>query len=118
MTAKEAASHICCGEMCPRAYNCGIKKKYTLPLFGTNTTCPISRYNLPKERYVPKDVLDSIINRVELEDLYEICANCEHAEIKDGYIERDKCFESHCIDCPVYICEEGILETIAEASMS
>jgi hypothetical protein len=65
-----------------------------------------------------KIVESTINNQVELEDLYLVCAKCEHAKFDGEYVYRDKCYETHCLDCPVHSCEEGILEMQAEAAMS
>jgi 5-methylcytosine-specific restriction endonuclease McrA len=118
MTAKETAERICYGEDCFRCYDCGIKKKYTIPPLTENKICPIAKYNLPENKFNPKDVMDAWANQVELEDLYIVCSECEHAEFDGTFVHRDKCYETHCLDCPVHSCEEGILELEAEAMCS
>ena len=99
MEVKEIAKRICSGSSCPNCFDCGIEKDYTVPPIGDNTVCPIAKYNLPKERFIPKDLIDRLANKVYLEDLDKVCKECEHSY-------KEQCYEAYCLDCPVYSCIE------------
>jgi hypothetical protein len=54
--------------------------------------------------------------------LASLCAKCEHAtvvEASDGRgLELDRSEEAyytHCLDCPVQMCREGMMDSMAEA---
>ena len=115
--AYETACKVC-SPNCIAPYDCPKKNAETaiLPPVGTETVCPLAKYNAPAE------IKDPFKNCISLEDLFYVCRNCEHVnnldKENDWEINREKVFETVCIDCPVQMCRENILETRAEAAMS
>lgn len=114
--AYETACKVC-SPNCIASYDC--PKKATaglLPPAGTETVCPLAKYDAPAE------VKDPFKDHISLEDLFYACRNCEHVnnldEEKNWERDREKVFETVCIDCPIQMCRENILEARAEAAMS
>lgn len=115
--AKETACKLCDSD-CIASYDCPKKAASRLPLVGTETVCPLAKYDVPKNT----KPINPFANQVTLEDLFYVCRNCEHVnnldEEKDWERDRERVFETVCIDCPIQACRENILETRAEAAMS
>lgn len=121
--AASAAKKICgCGE-CLCAYQCNHENHSDHPVsaIGKDTTCPLAKYNITPE---PKSLGPAWLrkSRSELEPSYAelaaVCAKCEFSKMKNGEVLRDDCFYDHCLDCPVYMTEESMQETAAEARSS
>lgn len=111
-----------CDEACPAAYTCHKKHDAVFAacgLMGTETTCPLAKYNVPES--VERSGYCAM--SITLDDLAMMCANCENADINtengDSFtLSLDRCFDTHCIDCPVQSMRESIQELAAEAAMS
>ena len=111
-----------CDEACPAAYECHKKHDAVFAacgLMGAETVCPLAKYNVPETAERSSFCFASIT----LDDLAMLCVNCEHADISSDNDECftlsiDRCFNTHCIDCPVQSMREGIQELAAEAAMS
>lgn len=118
--AERAADTACkiCDSDCMASYDCPKKAASPWPLFGKETVCPLAKYDVSEK---PKT--DNPFGpRISLEDLFYVCANCKHANVIESEdtweIERERTFETVCIDCPVQMCRDNILEARAEAAMS
>lgn len=115
--ARETACKLC-DSTCIASYDCSKKSRSLLPLVGKEAVCPLAKYDVPK-----KPEKDSIFGpSITMEDLFYACADCKHAKVfAEGgkwVLNRDGCYEDACIDCPVQMCRDNILECIAEAAMS
>ena len=114
--------HELCDESCPAAYQCHKKHDAIFAacgLMGTNTVCPLAKYNIPETA----DRSCFCSTSITLDDLAMLCANCEHADISAANVEcftlsLDRCFDKYCVDCPVQSMRESIQELAAEAAMS
>lgn len=120
---KTAACKVCTNE-CLASYDCGKEKTHMgrpLPLVGTNETCPLAKFDV--EHQSRKSDKTGFILRDD-PTLEELTALCEHCDFRNNSkdtgneISLESCFFSHCIDCPVQSCRDGILECAAEAAMS
>ena len=117
--AKYVAARICDGDGCFCDFNCGVEKNCTVRNFGIGQTCPIAKYGLPEERYVSKNFKDALDNLVELNEVYLICIECEHAVVEENQIRwTEYDYENYCRDCPIHKAAEGMMENMAEAMMS
>lgn len=111
-----------CTPGCIAGFECGKSKEYkgSLPLCGTNKICPLQKYEI-KHDDRPQDLLTRLSNEPSLQELDLLCEFCEHRDKTadtDKEFSLESCFVSHCIDCPVESCREGIMEVYAEAQMS
>lgn len=118
---QKAAAKIC-DPGCIACFDCGKNKEraVNLPLCGTNTVCPLQRYDIDHSK-APADMLARLMNEPTLEDCSLLCQFCEHRNASndtEDSISLESCFATHCIDCPVEMCREGIEELAAEAAMS
>ena len=116
-----AASKVCTSG-CIACFECGKSKSSFnhLPPFGTNKICLLEKYGVEHDDS-PKDIIESLKNNPDLDDLYILCKHCEHRDSskdKDNELSIESCFETHCMDCPVQMCRETIQECTAEAMMS
>lgn len=115
--ARETACKLC-NSTCIASYECSKKTKSLLPLIGKETVCPLAKYDVPEA-----PVRDSIFGpSITMDDLFYACADCKHAKVfaegDEWVLDRDASYEDACIDCPVQICRDNILECMAEAAMS
>lgn len=117
LNARSIACKLC-DEDCYAGYECNKEHRVAFDLMGKGTVCPLAKYKVPKIT-TPRTFADTFVT---LEDLSILCANCEHADIEaedgDFVLSLDRCFDTHCIDCPVQSMREGIQENAAEAAMS
>lgn len=117
-TAKEFASAVCGNGPCVCGYDCGHSNKIesaTLPLVGKETVCPLAKYHVKQdsrtfyERMRAGDVFE-----ITEKDCWNFCAkHCEHAEVSTTNGEATihlKDFDSACIDCPVQMARESLIE--------
>ena len=111
-----------CTPGCIASFNCGKSKSEfgTVPLFGTNTVCPLEKYGIehPEEK---RRLEERLMHSPDLDDLFVLCKHCEHRDASNdtpNVISTANCFETHCMDCPVQSCRENILECMAEGAMS
>lgn len=126
-TPDRIAELICGSGQCICSYKCGHSNKAPiaekLPLIGTNTVCPLARYNVePDTRpWYSLSVEEMRDRQLTEDDCWRFCGSCPHSE----RVERDgeeyihlKDFETVCIDCPVKAVLDNISEGMAEAGMS
>ena len=110
-----------CTTGCIASFNCGKTKSAfrTIPLFGSNTVCPMEKFNVDHSKE-KTDWVERLENQLDLDDLYLLCKYCEHRDKSndtENTISTANCFESHCMDCPVQSCRENIQECMAEGAM-
>lgn len=120
--ANKIAAIICGRGECVCGYDCGHANKvpHSIPLIGTNPTCPLARFHVePDTRSFWERVSAGDTVSVTFNDCWTFCAeHCEHAEVRaDGDIVL-KDFETVCIDCPVHQAREAISESEAESRLS
>lgn len=114
----QAAACKVCTSGCIASFDCGKTKSDfgAIPLFGANTVCPLEKFNVDHD----KEKTDRA-GRLGLDDLYLLCKYCEHRDSSNDTehsISTARCFESHCMDCPVQSCRENMQEGLAEGAMS
>ena len=122
--ALKAAKKICGEGQCFSPFGCGHENRVDrgFPKLGTLKECPLAKYNIePSKEERPWYERPLEETMVTNDDIFELCANCEHAKVvKEGewlHVERLN-LEGACLDCPVKSCEDGIQEAAAEAAMS
>jgi hypothetical protein len=120
---ESAATKVCGYGECICGYNgCNHSNRMSsLPTIGNDTCCPMEKYNITpqKNRLIS---MDSILDDT---DLFLLCANCDYAKVvetnngEELELERtDEEYQAHCMDCPVQMCRDNMVETMAEAMMS
>ena len=119
--AKKVAQMVCGrGECLCGHYNCGHSNTQNImPMIGTNTTCPLARYNATPDSRPWYECLGE--EQVTLDGLFAICACCEGATVTQDANEmviHHNDLEHTCLDCPVHMARESIYENMAEAYCS
>ena len=117
-----SAANKVCTPGCIASFACGKSKSEfgTIPLFGSNTVCPLAKYGIEhsEERL---SLEERLCLSPDLSDLYLLCKHCEHRDTSrdtPDTISTANCFETHCMDCPVQSCRENIQEARVEGAMS
>ena len=127
--AKVAAQQICgCGE-CFGNYDCGhpnnISKRINMRKLSEDTTCPIAHYEVKPDTRPFHERLMAGEKPLDERGIFALCACCEHSngvkEAGEDTVELDldeSAYEKHCMDCPVHMAYECMMENLAEAMMS
>lgn len=123
--AENVAKRVCGEGECFGRFQCGHSNRVDIGLTpcGKDTVCPLARYNVTPTETSFVERLRMGIKPLESEDLFSLCACCEYgnAAIDGDYVvlnRTDEDYEKHCLDCPVHMVQECILENEAEAMMS
>ena len=121
---KMAQSGACqiCKHGCIASYDCGHdgKEDLHLGLYGKNTVCPLAKYDCKPDGARKHPGFSWTIEPTQ-DELFALCYECEHSRTTDTATkysyDNEGCFETHCIDCPVYMTQERLYEAMAEAAM-
>ena len=118
--AKKVAQIVCGQGQCMCGYyKCGHSN--CLPLdfrIGNDTVCPLAKYEAKVDT---TPWWEHMGDQVTLDGLFAICACCDYATTKqdvEGMVVHYNDLHNHCLDCPVHMARENLMESIAEAGCS
>ena len=105
-----------CNSDCVSGVDCGLEHNPRTSLIDDTFVCPLQKYQVTN-RTTPDPFSG---NRLTETDIFFLCADCENGEVTETPNEEvvGPIDETKCLDCPVGMAWEAILEADAEAAMS
>ena len=118
--AKKTAQAVCgCGQCFCGYYNCGHPNVQPIAIqLGKDIVCPIAHYGA---KYDPTPWYERMGDDITLDGLFAVCACCNHTvvtQVGEEMVITYTGLEEHCLDCPIHIAKENIMESMAEAGCS